>query len=64
MINLLYLGIAVLASLVASAIVLLRNRRPRSVEAGVAEFSRELRALAPGPVDEHRPRQRRVGKPG
>jgi len=63
-INLLYLGIAVAAGIVASVIVLVRNRRPRSLEAGVQEFARELRALAPGPVDDHRPRRRRVGKPG
>lgn len=47
MINLLYLGIVVLVCLLASLVVVLRNRRPRSLQSGVEEFSRELRALAP-----------------
>ena len=63
MINLLYVGLAVLVSIVASVVLLMRNRRPRSVESGVEEFSRELKALAPGPVGNHRSR-RREARPG
>jgi hypothetical protein len=45
--NLLYLLIAVVLSIAGSAILWLRYRRPRSLESGIDEFSRELRALAP-----------------
>ena len=59
MINLLYLGLAVAVSLLASVVMVLRNRRPRSLESGVQEFSRELRALAPDtPVGTGRRRRR------
>ncbi|MGH9149686.1 MAG: hypothetical protein ACRD0D_15415 [Acidimicrobiales bacterium] len=34
-------------SLVASLALYLRSRKPQSVEAGIREFQRELRALAP-----------------
>jgi hypothetical protein len=62
-INLLYVGLAIAVSLVASLVVVLRNRRPRSLEAGVAEFSRELRALAPdaGPTRSQRRRGDQAG---
>jgi hypothetical protein len=45
--NLLYLLIALTLSVVGSLILWLRHRKPRSLESGIDEFSRELRALAP-----------------
>ena len=45
--NLLYLFIAVALSVVGSLILWYRYRKPRSVESGIDEFARELRALAP-----------------
>jgi hypothetical protein len=46
--NLLYLiGALAVATLWISALYLLRHRKPRSLEAGIESFSRELRALAP-----------------
>ena len=60
MTNLLYLGIAVLLSLVGSLVLWLRNRQPRSMEAGMRDFARELQALAPQ-APEHDERQRRSG---
>jgi hypothetical protein len=46
--NLLYLvGAVAVATLWISALYLLRHRKPRSMEAGIESFSRELRALAP-----------------
>jgi hypothetical protein len=45
--NLLYLAGALVAATLVSAGYVLRHRRPRSMEAAINEFSRELRALAP-----------------
>ena len=45
--NLLYLVIALALSAIGSLILWYRHRRPRSMEAGIDEFSRELKALAP-----------------
>ncbi|MEY2567706.1 MAG: hypothetical protein QOE35_2235 [Actinomycetota bacterium] len=45
--NLLYVVIALGLSAVGSLILWYRHRRPRSMEAGIDEFSRELKALAP-----------------
>ena len=45
--NLLYVVGAIVAATVVSAVVLLRHRRPKSLEAGIEMFSRELRALQP-----------------
>ena len=45
--NLLYLAGALVAATLVSAAYVLRHRRPRSMEAAINEFSRELRALAP-----------------
>ena len=42
-----FLMIAVVGSIVGIAIVLLRNRRPSSMEHSIGEFERNLRALAP-----------------
>lgn len=58
MINLLYVGLALAVTLMVSLVVVLRNRRPRSLQSGVEEFARELRALAPDSTDSSR-RQRR-----
>lgn len=45
--NLLYLGIAVLLSVLGCMVLYLRNRKPTSLNAGIEEFQRELKALAP-----------------
>ena len=45
--NLLYLGFAVVLSAVGVLWIYLRNRKPTSLNAGIEEFQRELRALAP-----------------
>ena len=42
-----FLLIAVVGSFVGISIVLLRNRRPNSMEHSIVEFERNLRALAP-----------------
>ena len=42
-----YLLFAIVASAIGITIVLLRNRRPTSMEHSIAEFERGLRALAP-----------------
>lgn len=60
MTNLLYLIAAIALSMAGSAYVLLRNRRPHTLESGIEEFSRELQALAPeeqGPMHVRRSRQ-------
>ncbi|HVA42614.1 MAG TPA: hypothetical protein VNF50_03955 [Acidimicrobiales bacterium] len=58
MINLLYVGLAVAVTGLGSLIMVLRNRRPRSLQSGVEEFARELRALAPEPPPSARSRRR------
>jgi len=45
--SLLYLGIAVVISLIGCLILWARTRRPRSMEHSMKEFSKELGALAP-----------------
>ena len=45
--NLLYLGFAVVLSAIGVLWIYLRNRKPTSLNAGIEEFQRELRALAP-----------------
>jgi hypothetical protein len=45
--NLLYLGLAAVLSIVGCLVLYLRNRKPTSLNAGIEEFQRELRALAP-----------------
>jgi hypothetical protein len=47
MANLLYLAAVVVVSVVISTILVVRNRKPTSMEAGIDAFNRELRALAP-----------------
>jgi hypothetical protein len=55
--NLIYLLLALVLSVVGSLILVYRHRRPRSMEEGIHEFNRELRALAP----ERREDERRSG---
>jgi hypothetical protein len=45
--NLAFLGVAAVVSLVGVTILWLVRRKPRSMEAGMRAFSRELEALAP-----------------
>jgi hypothetical protein len=45
--NLLYLGVALVVAVVGALIVVVRQRKPKSVEANVASFHKGLRALAP-----------------
>ncbi len=45
--NLAYLGAVIVLSLVGCLILWVRNREPRSMEARMREFSKELQALAP-----------------
>ena len=44
-----FLLIAVVGSIAGITVVLLRNRRPTSMEHSIEEFERGLRALAPEP---------------
>lgn len=53
---LLYLLIPVLVVAVAAAITWLRNRQPTSLQHGVDSFRREMDALSPDAVTEHRRR--------
>lgn len=45
--NLLYVVGAIAVATLISALIVLRHRRPKSLEAGIESFNRELRALAP-----------------
>jgi len=56
--NLVYLGIAVVLSLLGSLVLWLRHRKPRSMEAHMQRFARELEALAPDPEWNRRGRRR------
>ena len=56
--NLLYLLVAILLSIIGSLILWYRHRRPRSMESGIDEFNRELKALAPEQRAEQRERDR------
>jgi hypothetical protein len=51
-----FLAIAIIGSIVGITIVLMRNRRPNSMEHSIDEFERNLRALAPDTPS--RPRRR------
>lgn len=55
--SLAFLAVAVTLSLLGSLILWIRHRRPRSLEAGIDEFSRELKALAP----DRKPGEKRTG---
>jgi hypothetical protein len=45
--SLLFLGIALVVSLVGFLVLWLRHRPPRSIDAHIRDFARELEALAP-----------------
>jgi hypothetical protein len=45
--NLLYLVVPAAVAAAIIAVIVLRNRKPTSMEAGIEAFSRELKALAP-----------------
>lgn len=57
MANLLYLIVAVAISALLSWVLWMRNRKPRSTEAGIDSFQKGLRALAPdkSPPESERP---------
>jgi hypothetical protein len=59
MTNLVYLGIAVVLSLLGSLVLWMRHRKPRSMEAHMQQFARELDALAPDPEWNRRGHRRR-----
>jgi hypothetical protein len=54
-----FLLFAVLVSAIGITIVLVRNRRPTSMEHSIAEFERGRRALAPDSPTAPTPRRRR-----
>jgi hypothetical protein len=64
MTNLLYVAVPVLLVLLVSVVMAIRGRKPTSVESGVEEFSRGLRALAPEDVGSRRSRRHRRAWPG
>jgi hypothetical protein len=45
--NLFYLVAVIAVSVIVSVIIVVRSRKPTSMEAGIEAFNRELRALAP-----------------
>ena len=51
--GLVFLLIAIAISVVGSMLLYSRHRAPTSMEHGVTEFQREMRALAPRPGQEH-----------
>ncbi len=57
--NLLYLVGAIAFATLISGLYVLRHRKPKSLEAGIESFSRELKALAP----ERRPAAARDARP-
>lgn len=59
--NLLYPMIAVALSLLGGLVLWLRSRKPRTMESGIEEFSKELRALAPEPRRDHHAGKRSAG---
>jgi hypothetical protein len=62
--NLLYVAVPLVLVLVVSVVMAARGRRPTSVESGVEEFSRGLRALAPEDVGSRKGRRHRRAWPG
>jgi hypothetical protein len=52
-----FLLIAVVGSILGVSVVLLRNRRPQSMEHSIDEFERNLQALAPDTPLPHRRRR-------
>lgn len=51
--GLVFLLIAIAISVVGSMVLYARHRAPTSMEHGVTEFQREMRALAPRPGEQH-----------
>ncbi len=49
--SLLFLGIAVVVSVIGCLVLWVRHREPRSMDAHIRDFARELDALAPGHRD-------------
>lgn len=47
--GLLFLGIALVVSMVGCLVLWVRHRQPRSMDAHIRDFARELDALAPDP---------------
>jgi len=45
--NLLFLAVAVVVSALGSLVLLLRHRRPQSMQATMRDFERQIRALSP-----------------
>jgi hypothetical protein len=56
--NLVYLGIAVVLSMLGSFVLWVRHRKPKSMEAHMQRFARELEALAPDPSFNRRAHRR------
>ncbi len=48
---LLFLAIPVVIIAIGAAIMWLRHHRPKSVESGIADFQREMRALSPDDME-------------
>jgi hypothetical protein len=61
--NLLYVAGAVVVATLVSAMYVLRHRKPKSMEAAIESFSRELRALAPDEGAETGEPGRRTAQP-
>ena len=65
--SLAFLLAAGLLILVGSVVLWLRERKPSSMDSGIQEFAREMRALAPGErvaTEGRGPRRRRSIRPG
>ncbi len=61
---LIFLGVAVILSAAGCLVLWLRSRQPRSMDAHIRDFARELDALAPGaPLDRGRQRPPRRDDP-
>ena len=61
---LIFLGVAVILSAAGCLVLWFRSRQPRSMDAHIRDFARELDALAPGsPADRNRPRPGRGEHP-
>ena len=58
MTGLVFLLVAVVLSALGTAVLYLRHRDPSSMDHGVEEFQREMRALAPDRNPQRRPEQR------
>ena len=59
MTGLVFLLVAVVLSAIGTAVLYLRHRDPTSMDHGVEEFQREMRALAPDPSQRRPPPDQR-----